>query len=134
MSRSRKNDPRIEQLLTALRAGNTRRAAARYAGIHSTQFYRWLEGDAAFRTQVERAEAEAEVRMLTRVAQAANGGDWKAAAWWLERRLPADYGRRERIELQSELLSEIEKLAGERGLDREMVLAELRQIVPEAEL
>jgi len=133
MTRIRKTDPRIEPLLTALRAGNTRRAAARYAGIHSTQFYRWLEGT-AFRAQVERAEADAEVRMLTKVAQAANGGDWKAAAWWLDRRLPADYGRRERIELQSELLSEIEKLAGERGLDREMVLAELRQIVPDAEL
>jgi len=133
MTRIKKTDPRIEPLLTALRAGNTRRAAARYAGIHSTQFYRWLEGT-AFRAQVERAEADAEVRMLTKVAQAANGGDWKAAAWWLERRLPADYGRRERIELQSELLSEIEKLAAEQGLDRETVLAELRQILPQAEL
>jgi hypothetical protein len=90
--RSKATEARIEALLVALRAGNTRDAAAGHAGIVRTTLYRWLERDPALRTRVEKAEADAEVRFEAQVAQGA-GEDWRAAAWWLEHRRPASYGR-----------------------------------------
>jgi hypothetical protein len=90
--RSKATEARIEALLVALRAGNTREAAAGHAGIDRTTLYRWLERDPALRTRVEKAEADAEVRFEAQVAQGA-GEDWRAAAWWLEHRRPKSYGR-----------------------------------------
>ena len=94
--RSKATEARIEALLVALRAGNTREAAAGHAGIDRTTLYRWLERDPALRTRVEKAEADAEVRFEAQVAQGA-GDDWRAAAWWLERRRPKSYGRAQAI-------------------------------------
>jgi hypothetical protein len=90
--RSKATEARIEALLVALRAGNTREAAAGHAGIVRTTLYRWVVSDPALRTRVEKAEADAEVRFEAQVAQGA-GEDWRAAAWWLDRRRPRSYGR-----------------------------------------
>jgi hypothetical protein len=91
--RSKATEARIEALLAALRVGNTRDASAGHAGIVRTTLYRWLERDPALRTRVEKAEADAEVRFTAQVARAARDDDWRAAAWWLERRRPKSYGR-----------------------------------------
>ena len=90
--RSKATEARIEALLIALGTGCTREASAGRAGIDRTTLYRWLERDAAIRIRVEKAEADAEVRFAAQVAQGA-GEDWRAAAWWLEHRRPASYGR-----------------------------------------
>ena len=90
--RSKATEARIEALLAALRVGNTRDASAGHAGIVRTTLYRWLERDPGLRARVEKAEADAEVRFAAQVAQGA-GEDWRAAAWWLEHRRPASYGR-----------------------------------------
>jgi hypothetical protein len=90
--RSKASEARVEALLAALKAGNTRTAAAGHAEIDRTTLHRWLERDAGLRARVEKAEADAEVRFAAQVAQAA-GTDWRAGAWWLERRRSATYGR-----------------------------------------
>jgi hypothetical protein len=89
---SKATDARIEALLVALRAGNTREAAAAHAEIDRTTLYRWLDRTSGLRVRVEKAEADAEVRFTAQVARAA-GNDWKAAVFWLERRRPQSYGR-----------------------------------------
>lgn len=83
---------RIEALLAAIRSGSTREAAAGHAEINRTTLYRWLARNAGLRSRVEKAEADAEVRLAAQIAQAA-GADWRAAAWLLERRRPKAYGR-----------------------------------------
>ena len=90
--RSKATEARIEALLIALGTGCTREAAAGHAGIHRTTLYRWLENDPGLRARVDKAEADAEVRFAAQVAQGA-GEDWRAAAWWLEHRRSASYGR-----------------------------------------
>ena len=90
--RSKATEARIEALLVALRAGNTREASAGHAGIDRTTLYRWLENDPGLRARVEKAEADVEVRLAAQIVQAAPV-DWRAAAWLLERRRPASYGR-----------------------------------------
>jgi predicted HNH restriction endonuclease len=97
--RTKATDARKDALLSALRAGNTRQAAAAFAEIDRATFYRWINADAAFRDTVEKAEADAEVRFASHVARAATNGTWQAAAWWLERLRPNDFALRNRVEM-----------------------------------
>ena len=94
-------DDNIERLLKGLRLGMTRRAAAGFAGFSKTTLYRMLEqDDGTLGTAMEKAEAEAEATYSAIVARAAEEPkNWTAAAWWLERRHPQDYGKRERVEM-----------------------------------
>ena len=46
--------------------------------------------------EVYKARAESIVRAVAQIQKAANQGDWKAAAWWLERAMPATYAIKER--------------------------------------
>jgi hypothetical protein len=92
----------IEKLLKGLRNGMTRRAAAGFAGFSKTTLYRMLDNDpdGTLVTAIEKAEAEAEATYTFLVATAATDPkNWTAAAWWLERRHPAEYGKRERVEM-----------------------------------
>jgi hypothetical protein len=91
--RSKASDARIETVLIALRAGNTREAAATHAEIDRTTLHRWIRNDPALRARIEKAEADAEVRYVALISQAAAGEHgWRAATWWLERRRRAAYG------------------------------------------
>lgn len=96
---TKQTDARVAGLLNALRAGNTRSAAAAHAEISRATLYRWIEEDETFRDSIEKAEADAEVRFAAQVAQAAASGTWQAAAWWLERRRPADFALRSKVEM-----------------------------------
>lgn len=102
------------KIVEALRAGNTRRAAAAYAGIGESTFHEWLQRGrgqhpertqepifAAFAEAVEKAEADSEVAHVALIHKAAREGQWTASAWWLERRRPDDYGRKVAIKDES---------------------------------
>jgi len=59
-----------------------------------------------------RARAEAERRLLTTIEDRAGSklegdGDWKAAAWMLERAFPCKWGKRERIEHSGKVDSDV---------------------------
>ena len=43
---------------------------------------------------LKRADLEAELACLRQIKEAAQNGDWRAAAWMLERRYPEKWGRR----------------------------------------
>ena len=92
------NEQTRKKILWALRLGNYRKTAAEYAGISERTICDWLfkgaEGEtteyADFHRDVLEAEQAAEVRALGVIQQAANR-DWKAAAWFLERKFPERY-------------------------------------------
>jgi hypothetical protein len=91
--RSKASEERIETVLIALRAGNTREAAATHAGIDRTTLHRWSSADPVLLARIEKAEADAEVRFVALISQAAGIPEgWRAATWWLERRRRAAYG------------------------------------------
>jgi len=111
-----------EAVLKALRAGNSRRDSALYAGISETTFYSWMargrEGEALyseFLEAVEKAEAQSVVRNVAIIQRAAEE-TWQAAAWWLERKRPDDWGRRQRMDIgtNKEELEVIVKIGGKR--------------------
>jgi hypothetical protein len=83
----------------ALEAGNTRAAAAQAAGIAPDTLRTWMrqgeqEATGRHRTlarTVEQAEAQAETEAVAEIRAAWKRGEWRAAAWWLERRRPETY-------------------------------------------
>lgn len=103
------DDKVVKKVCDALIAGNTYTNAARLAGISKDALYRWRkEGEQApegcrakeVYDRIEAACAEAEHRNVMVIQKAAGSGkSWQAAAWFLERRNPAEYGRRERVEV-----------------------------------
>jgi len=104
-------DQKLQRLLTAIKAGTDLDTSAHYAGLSVQEVYRWLElgkiendrrnGDekadesldpeVKFWLDLTTARAEAIVRNVAQIQQAAAGGEWKAAAWWLERAVPESY-------------------------------------------
>lgn len=131
MVRRRKlTDQRTEALLQGLRMGMTRQAAAGAVGIHPTTLWRMVDADAAFRTAVETAEAEAEARYTAIVAQATQDPKhWTAAAWWLERRRYRDYARREKVEMSIDLRTIAARIAEESDLDADAIMAEAERVL-----
>lgn len=73
-----------------------------YLGVAESTFYAWLR-DPQNDAQVElaqglkKAETERKLWHLQRIHRAAEEGDWKASAWYLERRYPNEYARTQRI-------------------------------------
>lgn len=89
---SKATDARKEAILTALRAGAPRDTAADHADIDRGTLRRWMDRNSVFRSQVEKAEADWELRLVAQITQEAPS-DWRAGAWLLERRRPARWGR-----------------------------------------
>lgn len=125
---SKFNDDVRGRVLTAIAGGNTRETCAAYAGISVSLLYEWLErGRKAkhgpyleFLEAVKKAEADAIVASVGRIRQAA-GEKWQAAAWWLERKVPAQWGRQDRATLAD--IERIEReLAEEEGLDPDQMV------------
>jgi hypothetical protein len=81
---------RSKAILDALRAGNTRTASVAYAGIDYKTFQKWRATFPEFDADVQKAEADVEVRNVA-IIQTASKTTWQAAAWWLERRRPDDW-------------------------------------------
>jgi hypothetical protein len=89
MGRPSKRTPQLEEeLLRALRLGNTRTASCQYVGIPLERLERWQRSFVGFRRAVEAAEAAAEVRVVGRLINAVGEGDIAAIKFWLERRRP----------------------------------------------
>jgi transposase len=94
----------IEEICNYIAAGYSYSAAAKLAGIAESTFFRWramgqLEGAeeiyVVFYLEVEEASAFSEAEALQLVRSAAiKERNWRAAAWFLERRFPERYQKR----------------------------------------
>ncbi|BCM89062.1 hypothetical protein IAD21_00905 [Abditibacteriota bacterium] len=97
------NDARMNAIVTSLRNGSTRRAAAAAAGVSESRFYDWMnrgeteEEFREFRESVMRAEAECENAMAKVIITAAKQGDWRASESWLKRRRKEDWSERSEV-------------------------------------
>jgi hypothetical protein len=127
-------DEVVERLEAAFRVGQVsiERACA-YAGISKATYMKWqrqgraAEADGAdesdphvnFLYRMQRVRAEVEVHSLALIRDAARNGQWQAAAWWLERTNPSQWGRRQVVEVvtQDALYRRLEEL--ERELERQ---------------
>ena len=87
-----------KQIVDLVRDGVPLTHAALAAGVGKSTVFRWMaQGDADqkgvyrdFREAIRRAEAESVAALVAQVLQGA-AKDWRAAAWLLTRRAPADF-------------------------------------------
>jgi hypothetical protein len=94
----------MERLIEALKAGSYRIDACRAAGIHYNTLLAWeKKGESQqsgeyvdFLWALRKAEAEAVVSNVGVITGAAQGGDWRAAAWFLEHKYPNNWARLEK--------------------------------------
>lgn len=99
----------VEELIVQLVGGGAYlKTAAQFAGVHRETIRRWRkrgETDlqrsnespyAAFARALARAEAQAEATRVLRIL-AAGENDWRANAWFLERRYPARWGAHPKV-------------------------------------
>ena len=103
---------KAKKLIDALRGGTDLETASAFAGLTLNQVGAAVAVGQAEHDRIEaglepneanadalelwqeiyKARADAVVRAVAQIQKAANQGDWKAAAWWLERSLPDKYG------------------------------------------
>lgn len=76
--------------------------ACALVGISAKTYHEWMRREEPafreFRQSIEKARAEAVQGYLGVIKHAAHNGTWQAAAWWLERVLPDQYGRKTTVE------------------------------------
>lgn len=80
--------------------------ACRVQGIGRNTLHVWRTAGAAgrapfaaFLEEIERAQAQAVASITMHVVKAAQK-DWRAGAWWLERRCPELYGTKQTVRLE----------------------------------
>lgn len=110
---SKLTDETIEKIKNAIKLGTTLYRAGELAGVSSNTVRVWMrqgEKDIADgkRTRHSRL-VEGVQEMTAKVASLVEGSvlhaalhdrDIKASTWWLERRLPEEYGRRDKVEVE----------------------------------
>lgn len=99
------DNEKVEKILRMIAAGAPAKTACAACGVPNRTFTDWkakgrkgLEPYATFLDRVEEARAIHLDIMSGAVYHAARAGDWKAAAWVLERRDPENYGKKEKVE------------------------------------
>lgn len=107
--KSKLTEELIETASKLISAGNYQKHVAQYLNLSEETWYRWLrEGERGksglkrqFYESIKKAEAEAIARNVALIQKAAQEGNWQAAAWWLERKFPEEWGRN-RLDIHTE--------------------------------
>jgi hypothetical protein len=125
--RTTKLDQTAHDAITqAVAAGMPRHYAAQAAGVHRATLSSWLKRGRRQRAgqyrdlcdAIKKAEAEAIRRNLERIDKAAEAGTWQAAAWWLDRRYPEDFGtyRHEIVQMKKQLAELVKRVEEQYGM------------------
>jgi transposase len=83
----------VAKIVQAIELGATYALAAGYAGITFETLNVWRKTKSGFSEALQEAEGKAAITWLAKIEREASNGDWRAAAWKLERRYPQDYGK-----------------------------------------
>ena len=89
-----------EALIEAAESSCTHKDAASSAGISERSLYAWIAEDAEFADDYACARAKGRTGLVSAITRAAIGtddvpGDWRAAAWLLERMDPEHWAKAE---------------------------------------
>lgn len=115
MARPTKLTPDVHaKIVGLLRAGNYVETAAAAAGVDARNVRRWLargargeEPFAQFARDVDAAQGEAEARDVIMLGKAAESGEWRAAAFRLERRHPERWGQRIEMRVKEQAVEQV---------------------------
>ena len=101
MARPAKLTPELTQEITTyIRDGNSPTISATLVGISPSTYFNWMSKGSnqeprfmEFLESIKRANAQSIVNRVAHIARAADGGNWRAAAWLLERMAPESFGK-----------------------------------------
>jgi transposase len=115
------NEQVEKELLNLIVLGTPIRKAVTVVGVSEKTFYNWMSRGMAERERLdndpnakpnttegvylqflqscERARSEAIAKKVAVITQSGVNGDWRAAAWWLERQVPDEFGKTDRVEI-----------------------------------
>lgn len=82
----------LKTILETVRVGGSDLDACNRAGIQQSTFYRWMQENKEFSEQVTRARVDGKIQRIARISKA-GATDWRADAWYLERRWPEEYAQ-----------------------------------------
>lgn len=104
MRRTKLTEDMIQRIASLIRVGNYIEVVCRHVGISRDTYYRWLkEGEkdynagrktllARFYEEIMKAEADAEIMLVSEIRKKAREGDLKAAMFILQRRFHERWG------------------------------------------
>lgn len=109
MAKSKLTEELIKEAARLIEAGNYQKHVAQALGVDESTWYRWLrEGEQSedendlkykFYQSIKKAEAKAVARNVALIQRAAQEGNWQAAAWWLERKFPSEWGKKDKLDI-----------------------------------
>lgn len=122
------NPTTVKIIIEVIDKGGTDRDACQMAGINPDTFYRWVREKSEFSDAVNTARLGGKLAALGAVRSAFEK-DWKAAAWYLERKYAEEFARTEKpwSEAKREASEEVERLAKELGLSESDAMAALEE-------
>ena len=87
------------------KGGANNKDIAAAIGICEQTFYKWVNQpktplQSELSEQLKKAEADYKNALLAIIAKAGKEKDWRASAWLLERKYPAEYARTDRIQAE----------------------------------
>jgi len=103
---TKRTKERVEAFLEVIRRGSTIKEACFAAGISVETYSQWIKKFPEFSDQKQRAEFEPMKQALSSITRGMYH-DWRAAAWWLERREPERFGKRRIIEQKPSLIQDM---------------------------
>jgi hypothetical protein len=80
--------------------GLTDEQACGLVGVSYGTYSRWLTEYPLFKEFIHRVKAQVEYDALFYIKEAMQGGTWPASAWFLERKYPQRYGKRDVLKQQ----------------------------------
>ena len=110
----------VDAVTKAIADGVPQRTAAALAGVSESTLQNWLKAGrerttvafVQFLERVKKARAEAVAVAIANINRASRR-DWRAAAWWLERMHPDQYGSdRRRVRELVKLVESLERQLG----------------------
>lgn len=112
---SKLTEERTAKVVELIKAGNYTETAVITAGLGKSTHYAWMKkGKEAkrrnkfveYREAIKEAEAWAESRHVAIISKHAET-TWQASAWWLERKMPEKWAKREVLNVNADVKQEV---------------------------
>jgi len=98
---------RQNKFLTYLALGITKKEAAQASGIDEATVYRWQDDSyASFASRVNLASDYSRRDMIEQIKRHARK-DWRAAAWWLERKHAKEFGEVKKAQVDVNIVGQL---------------------------